>query len=351
MGVARRKLLGLAGAAVGAIAADRAAWGQAPQVTLKMHHFLPPAANAPAKFLTPWARMVEKESGGRIKIDIFPAMQLGGAPPQLYDQVRDGVVDLAWAVPGYTPGRFPVIETFELPFMVSRRAEANSKALQEFSTTHLQKEFGDVHPICFWAQDAGVFHTTKPMKTLADLKGRKLRFPTRFSGEGLKAIGANAIGMPAPQVSEALAQGVLDGALFPWEVVPGLKLHELAKFHTEMPGSPTFYASTFVLAMNKAKYESLSADLKKVIDDNSGVSVAALGGRVFDTMGDNGRKIAAARGNSFYEMPASEIARWKKLLEPMYADWIKEVSAKGYDGQKLFDAAQALIAAAAAEKN
>ena len=344
MGVARRKLLGLAGAAVGAIAADRAAWGQAPQVTLKMHHFLPPAANAPAKFLTPWARMVEKESGGRIKIDIFPAMQLGGAPPQLYDQVRDGVVDLAWAVPGYTPGRFPVIETFELPFMVSRRAEANSKALQEFSTTHLQKEFGDVHPICFWAQDAGVFHTTKPMKTLADLKGRKLRFPTRFSGEGLKAIGANAIGMPAPQVSEALAQGVLDGALFPWEVVPGLKLHELAKFHTEMPGSPTFYASTFVLAMNKAKYESLSADLKNVIDANSGQAAAVAAGRVWDEEAKVVSAMVAKRGNTILQFSAADMEQFRKATQDVRGPWLEQMRGSGQDGGKIIAAAQALIA-------
>ncbi len=344
MKIARRHFLSLAGAAVASPAVARVAWGQTPQVTLKMHHFLPPVANGPAKFLTPWARKVEQDSGGRIKIDIFPSMQLGGAPPQLYDQVRDGVVDLVWTLPGYTAGRFPIIETFELPFVASKTAVPNSRAVQEFSETYLKQEFGEVRVICYWAHDGGLFHATKPMKILDDLKGLKLRFPTRLAGEGLKAVGVNAIGMPVPQVPEALAQRVLDGAVVPWEVVPALKLHELVKFHTEVPGSPTFYSATFILAMNKAKYESLPADLKKVIDANSGLTPSAAAGLVWDEQAKIVSDMVAKRGNTISQFSSADVDQFRKATQPVRDAWIKQMKERGQDGGKLIETAQALIA-------
>ena len=138
--------------------------------------------------------------------------------------------------------------------------------------------------LAFWAHDHGLIHANKQVKTQDDLKGLKLRFPTRLAGEALKALGATAIGMPIPQVPESLAQRVIDGCVVPWEVVPAIKVHELVKFHTEIPGSPTLYTATFFLAMNKAKYDGLPADLKAVIDKHSGMAVAELAGNMWDTM-------------------------------------------------------------------
>src|SRR4029453_15686790 len=136
MTCARRRFLQLAGSALAAPAIARVARAQAPQVTLKMHHFLSPISNGHVKFLAPWAKKVEADSGGRIKIDIYAAMQLGGSPPQLYDQARDGVADIVWTLPGNTPGRFPRTEVFELPFVPAKRSVVNSKALQEYAAAH-----------------------------------------------------------------------------------------------------------------------------------------------------------------------------------------------------------------------
>ena len=199
MTLARRHMLKLAGAAVAAPAVSRVAWGQA-QVTLKLHHFLPPVSNGHSKLLAPWARKVEADSGNRIKIDIFPSMQLGGTQPQLYDQARDGVVDFIWTVLGSTPGRFPRTEVFELPFVAAKRGVPNAKAVQEFYETAARDEFKDVQPICVWAHDHGLVHTHRQIKTMEDLKGLKLRSPTRLAGEALKALGANGIPLPIPQL-------------------------------------------------------------------------------------------------------------------------------------------------------
>ena len=345
MKLARRQFLHLAGAAVAAPAVSRAAWGQTPQVTLKLHHFLPPISNGHSKLLVPWAKKVEADSGNRIKIDVYPSMQLGGTQPQLYDQARDGVVDIVWTLPGSTAGRFPAIEVFELPFVGAKLGVPNAKAVQEFyEAGFLKDEFKEVHPICLWAHDGGLIHTNKAIKTMEDLKGLKLRSPTRLAGDALKALGANGIPMPIPQLPESLAQRVLDGCVIPWEVVPAVKVHELLKFHTDIPGSPTLYTATFIIAMNKAKYESLPADLKAVIDKNSGQYAATLAGQMWDDQAKVVEEMVRKRGNTVSAITDEEKARWVKATEPVIEAWVKQAKDRGLDGAKLLDTARGLVA-------
>ncbi|GAU83952.1 TRAP transporter substrate-binding protein [Bosea sp. BIWAKO-01] len=340
----RRKFLTLAGSAVAAPAVMRVSRANAQEVTLKMHHFLPPVANGHSKFLKPWADKVAAESNGRIKIDIFPSMQLGGTPPQLFDQARDGVADIVWTLPGNTPGRFTGIEAFELPFVSNKRALVNSLALTDYAEQNLKDEFKDVKPICFWAHDHGLIHANKQVKTMEDLKGLKLRFPTRLAGEALRALGANAIGMPIPQVPESLAQRVIDGCVVPWEVVPSIKVQELVKYHTEIPGSPTFYVATFILAMNRAKYDALAPDLKAVLDKNSGAAAAAMAGKVWDEQAVVVSEMVRKRGNTITILDEAEAARWRKTTEPVIDGWIKAAKDKGLDGAKLLESAKAALA-------
>ncbi|MDJ1157047.1 TRAP transporter substrate-binding protein [Chelatococcus sp. SYSU_G07232] len=344
MAIDRRQFLSSAAGAVAAPAVLRASPARAADVVLKLHHFLPATSNAHQNFLLPWSKKIEAESGGRLKIQIFPSMQLGGTPPQLFDQARDGVVDLIWTLPGNTPGRFPKIEVIELPFIGAQRGIVNSRAIQEFSEKHLKDELHEVHPICVWANDRNVFHARKEIRTMEDLKGLKIRFPARLAGEALKTLGANAIGMPIPQVPESLAQGVLDGCLVPWEVVPALKIHELVKFHTEIPGSPTLYTSTHLLAMNKARFASLPAELKDVLDRNSGQLAASMAGRAWDDMVPQAMALVQRRSNSVYTLPASELERWKAATRPVTDAWLAQMKDKGTDGGKLVEEMQALVA-------
>src|ERR1700761_7277341 len=199
----RRTLLVSALTSLAAPGILRVARADAPPLTLKLHHAFSAVSPAHDKFLAPWARKVEADSSGRIRIDIFPSMQLGGAPAQLFDQARAGVGDIAWAVPGATPGRFPRCEAFELPFVVSHRALVNSKALEDFAAADLQDEFREVHPLCFSCRDRGVLHTPRAIKSIADLKGLRLHVPNRFAGESIRALGAQGISAPALQVPVA----------------------------------------------------------------------------------------------------------------------------------------------------
>jgi TRAP-type C4-dicarboxylate transport system substrate-binding protein len=344
MSLTRRQLVTLAGGALAAPAVLRPGRAEAAEVTLKLHHFLPPISAAHSRFLSPWAKKVEAESGGRIKVQIYPSMQLGGAPPQLFDQARDGVVDMVWTLPGYTPGRFRTLEAFELPFVAGRRAITNSLAVQAYTDANPDDELGQVRLICAWAHDHGLIHSRRLVKTLEDLRGLKLRFPTRLAGEALTALGATAIGMPVPQVPESLAQGVIDGAVIPWEVVPSIKVHELTKYHTDIPGSPTFYTATFLLVMNKARYGSLPADLKAVIDANSGTTAARMAGTAWDEASVAGMQAAEKRGNTFYTLTEDEASRWRRATQPVVDRWLAETKQRNLDGERLLAEARALVA-------
>lgn len=316
---------------------------QKAEVTLKVHHFLPAGSNAQTKLIQPWADAVTADSGGRIAVEIYPSMQLGGKPPQLFEQVRDGVVDVVWTLPSYTPNRFPIVDLFELPY-VSASAEATTQALQEFSQTYLKKEFGQVHPLLFHVPAPGIFHTvSKQIKTKEDLKGMKIRTPSAIVTQSLEALGATPVGMPVPEVPQALSTQVIDGAVVPWEVVSAIRSHELTKYHTDPGDERGFYTSVFLFAMNKAKYDSLPADLKKVIDDNSGMNIAQRVGQEFDKADLAGQELGKKQGNVFYALPAEEVKRWKEATKPVIANWIKNMDKKGLNGEEMFNAANNLV--------
>ena len=160
----------VAAAAFGAMTAS----SFAQEVTLRLHQMLPPQATIPAKALKPWGEKVMADSGGRIKVEQFDAMALGGTPPQLVDQVSDGVVDLIWTVIGYTPGRFPTTEAFELPFMMTT-GEATSRAIQEYCEKHCAEEFAGMKVIAWHAHGPGLIHSKNPVEKLEDMQGLKYR--------------------------------------------------------------------------------------------------------------------------------------------------------------------------------
>ncbi|MDR3422070.1 MAG: TRAP transporter substrate-binding protein DctP [Xanthobacteraceae bacterium] len=343
MPLARRTLLASLTALIAAPAMLRLARADAPPVTLKLHHFFSSVSGGHERFLVPWARKVEAESGGRIRIDIFPSMQLGGAPAQLIDQARDGLADIVWAVPGNTPGRFAKIEAFELPFAVSRRALVNSRAIEDYAAAYLQDEFHEIHPICFSCRDRGVVHTDRAVRSIAELKGLRLHVTNRLAGEAVRALGAYGVSVPVPQVPMALAGHAIDGCLDPWDVVPSLRLGDLLKFHTDFAES-SLSTSTFVLAMNKAAYEKLPRDLKAVIDANSGQDAAGMAGAMWDLEAKTVADAARERGDPIAILTAEEIAHWRRAIEPVVALWLKQMKERKLDGGKLIAGARALIA-------
>jgi TRAP-type transport system periplasmic protein len=314
-------------------------------VTLKFHTFMAPMSNVWLSMHKPWMDKVEKDSNGRIKFEAYPAMQLGGTPVQLYDQARDGVVDIVWTLPGNTAGRFPRQEVFELPFTMNN-AEATSKAFWEYFQTQCPDEFKETQVLALQVHGPGLFHTTnKTIKSAADLKGLKMRGPTRQVTKLLAAVGATPVGMPLPQIPDALSKGTIEGCVIPWEVVPSVKVHELTKFHSEFPASsPALYTTTFVMAMNKAKYESLAPDLKKVIDANSGLATSGWLGKTQQSNDPIGRKSAADRNNTLYTFSNEQTQEFIKLSSAIDEEWIADMDKRGFKGRALLDSARTLIA-------
>ncbi|WP_293577248.1 TRAP transporter substrate-binding protein [Phaeobacter sp.] len=344
----RRKLLGAAGAM--ALVAMSATSAVAQEVTLKLHQFLPAQANVPKLILDVWADKVEASSDGRIKIDRYPSMQLGGKPPELMDQAIDGVADIVWTVVGYTPGRFPSTEVFELPFMMTN-ARAASHAYWEMFDEHMKDtEFKDVKILGTWVHGPGIIHTSGPVETPADLRGMKIRGGGRSVNALLTELGATPVGMPVPAIPEALSKGVIDGTTIPWEVTAALKVPELVDNHTEFTGR-ALYTLTFVLAMNKEKYESLPDDLKKAVDENSGLEFSVFAGGTMADADDPSREIALDEGNNVITLDADQTAVWREAAQPIYQQWLDDMSSKGIDGEALLEQATGLIEKYSAQYN
>ena len=316
----------------------------AQDVTLKFHHIWNPQAMASVNVIAPWCDKIAAESMGKMKCQILPAMSGGGTPPQLVDRVKDGVDDVVITLPGYTAGRFPAMEVFELPFMTNS-AEGGARAAWDYLAKNATKEFPGTKILATWIHDEGYVHTNgRPVKTLADFKGLKMRAPTRQTNKLLAALGATPVGMPLPAIPDAVSKGTIDGFLLPWEVMPSLKLQEMVKFHSETdPSRAALYSAVFVFAMNQAKYDSLPADLKAVIDKNSGPALSQQIGKTWDNSQAAGRKAAQDRGNTFTMIPASELDNWVKASAPLYDEWVADMDKRGLNGKALLQDARELL--------
>jgi TRAP-type transport system periplasmic protein len=343
MRVARRTFLASTMASVAAPAVMRVAFADAPQFSLKLHHAFSSVSSAHDKFLAPWARQIEAQSGGRVRIDLFPSMQLGGAPADLFDQARDGVVDIAWAQPSNTPGRFSKIEAFELPFVPSSRALVSSKAVEDYARVNLADEFREVHAICFSCSDRGVLHANRPVHTIEEIRDLRLHAQTKFAVEALHWLGAIAVPMPSAQLPLAIAQHVVDGGIDPWDMVPTFKLNDLLKSHTEF-SDVSLSTTTFVLAMNKATYDKLPRDLKTVIDNNSGQPAATSAGAMWDVQAAAVVDMVSGRGDPITTLLPEAVAHWRKATEPVVEAWLKDMKEHKVDGGKLLANARALQA-------
>ena len=312
----------------------------AERITLRLHHFNSPKAIAHRLFMQPWADEIERKSEGRVKIQVFPAMQLGGKPADLYGQARDGVVDIIWTLPGYSPGRFPLTEVFELPF-VAGDAVATSQALTEFYRKWMRDEYQDTHPLVFHATAPTHVHTTdRQILTLEDFKGMKIRTPSRIGAETLKALGAIPVGMPIPDVYEALARGVVEGTAIPWTIMRPFRLHEVTEYHTEVALS----CVQFVLTMNKARYDGLPPDVRAIIDDSTGMALAKRLGRMWQDDEEPGRAIAVEQGHPIVSLSEAERTRWREETRTVIDGWVEKVDALGYDGRALLADARRLVA-------
>lgn len=314
-------------------------------LTLKIAHFLPPGAPAQKQVMEPWCKTLGEQSGGRVTCQFYPAMQLGGTPAQLVDLVKNGVADIVWTAPGYSAGRFPIIETMELPFVV-RDGLSGSRAAWDFYQRHAVEEFAAYKVLAVHVDGGVAFHTAgRPIAGTDSLKGQKLRASTRMVSKMLAALGATPVNMPPAQVTEAISKGVVDGAMGAWEVVTPTKLQEVTRFHTQPPSGQPYYSTTVLtVLMNRERYQSLPADLKAVIDRNSGPALVESFGEVWDRVTAETRRLVAGEGGTIRNQDPADYEAMRAAAAPVEAEWRQDIAKRGIDGAALVADARALAA-------
>jgi len=343
-----RIITGAAG--VSALLLAAALWtapaADAQQVTLRFHTHVPAVAGS-FKSMAWWAKKVEKETGGALKIQMFGSMQLGGKAPDIYDQIRNGVVDMGFTLPGYKAGLFPAITVFELPF-IGGRASIAAPAVDAFARKY-NKEWSAVHTICIWSAGVSVLHMkTRPIRRLEDFQGLKIRTPSRISSAAIKGLGATPVPIPGLKMTEAMMRNVVDGVVTPWSIALAIRTVDVAKYHTET----TLHGPVLAMLMNKQSYAKLPNKIKKVLDANSAEWMAIEFGKRWENDDKRGYAKAKKLKHEIIHVSDAEQARWRKAAQPAYDAWVKEMDGRGLPGAQMVKDAQALIAkyTAAAKK-
>lgn len=332
------------------LAALAAVWlvampARAQEVTLTVHHFLSAKAVNQSRMLEPWADRIEAASDGRIRFEFFPSMAMGGSPPELYQQAKDGVADIIWTVLGYTPGVFPRASVFNLPSVHGGSALQTNLAIQDLMAEDLAEDFKDIHPLLVHVHSGQALHTVDtPVRTFEDMAGLKLRVPSRSGAWMIEAMGGEPVGMPVPELPQALSRGVIDGAFIPFEVALPLRVIDIAKYHTELSGGHRFGTTTFLLAMNKDRYESLPEDLRAILDEHSGAALAREAGTIWDAVEPDVMAMAEERGNEIIHIEPPATAPFLAAFARVEERWLSEMAERGIDGPALLQAAKAAVA-------
>lgn len=307
-----------AAASVLALLAAPAVFAQA--VTLKFASFEPPQATFTAKVFQTWAEDVTRDSKGTLKIEIFAGGTLGRNPLQQFRLVQDGVADIAWAVAGYTPGRFDDTEVAELPFLVNNAMEG-SVVLSRLAARNELVGFADLKLLLIGAVPPVSIHGTFPIRSLADIKGKRLRTGSSLNGKVVTAMGGVPVLIGAPQTTESISKGVVDGALAEWNFVDTFKVHEVAFNHMALPLGGT----AIMVPMMKARYDKLPAAARAAIDKHSGEAFARRFANVADATITSVPAALAKRGKNTIVTPdAATRESFRKAVQPVADEWRKE---------------------------
>ena len=329
-----------AAAALGLLAGAACASAQE-TIKLRFSTMLPPMTTHHRQVIVPWVEEVKRRSGGRLEIAVFPASSIC-KPNQQYECARDGVVDIAFGLPGWTPNRFPLTSVMELPFM-HRSAATGSQMLADLWDKYLASEYKDVHVLAMNMQPAGHLITrTRPVRTLEDAAGLKLRAPTAVTGDLVERLGAAKVGLPAPELYQAMSNRVIDGYTLNYEGVLAFKLNEVSRYYTEV----AMYSTPFVTFMNLKAYQALPADLRAVLDETTAHAAGYWKniGAAWDRNDAGARKTLADGGGEIIEVSAQERRRWADKVAPIDEAWAAGLEAKGLPGRALLKDARALAA-------
>jgi TRAP-type C4-dicarboxylate transport system substrate-binding protein len=305
------------------------AFGQATQPIKMKYSLFWPAPHACTKTATLWAQEIEKRTNGRIKITMFPGATLTQAD-KCYDGVVKGISDIGSSVLSYTRGRFPLMEVVELP-LGYKSAVQSTNLVNALYKKFKPKELDDTKPMYFMSHGPGVIHTKKPVNKLEDLKGMKLRSSgtvAKISG----ALGAVPVAMPQTETYDALSKGIVDGVLSPLEVLQGWKFAEVTEYTTLDYG--TAYGLGFFIVMNKEKWNSLPADIQKIIEQINEEWINKAG-KAYDDQDTNAEKFALEHGHKFIKLAPEEQVKWNKAVEKLNGEYVQAMKGRNLPGDEV----------------
>ncbi len=301
-------------------------------IELKVSHFLPPNHTFHKELLR-WGEELARKSNGRLTLKVFPAAQMG-PPPRQFDLVRTGVADMAIGLTGSTPGRFPLTELSNLPFVVSESAKA-SRALTEVAPKYLAGEYADVKVLYLLTTTPLKFHmASRRIGTMADFKGLRIRYAGELFADSVKAFGAIPVAVQPGDVVDAMSKGTIDGTLFPFEGAQSFQVGTVAKYSYE----PGINAASFFFVMNPAAYEKLPPDLRTLIDQTTGPAAAERVGRLLDDAEVEGRAYMTAKGTQIATFTAATQEEMQGAVKPIIADYVGKLEAKGQPARAIYDA-------------
>jgi TRAP-type C4-dicarboxylate transport system substrate-binding protein len=287
-----------------------------------------PATHGNTLLATEWAKEVEKRTNGAVKINMFPGATLTPAD-QCYDGVVKGISDIGMSVLSYTKGRFPLTEVIDLPLGYTSGLQA-TKLCNAYYNKFKPKEFDDVKIMYLHGHGPGILHTKKPVRTMDDLKGMKIRC-TGTNAKLVSALGGTPVAMPQTETYDALQKGVVDGVVSPIETLKGWKFGEVIKSTTQNLGSS--YSLAFFVAMNKKKWDSLPKDVQATIEKINEEWIEKTG-KAWDEFDKEGAAFTLSKGNEIIPLSKEEDEKWAKKVQPVFVEYVEAMKAKNLPGEE-----------------
>jgi len=288
-----------------------------------------PAPHKNAVLATEWAKEIEKRTGGKVQITVFPGGTLTPAD-KCYDGVVKGISDIGFSVLAYTRGKFPLTEVSDLP-MGMKTGVVASKVINDYYKKFKPKEFDEVKIMYLHGHGPGILHTKKEINKLEDIKGMKIRC-TGMAAKIVGALGATPVAMPMGETYDALSRGVVDGSMAPYEALQGWKWGEVVKYTIENFGSS--YSTGMFVVMNKDKWNSLPPDIQKIIEQVNEEYIEKQG-KVWDEIDKAGRDYTISRGNKIISLSQDEDRKWEKTVKPLLDEYKKNMKDKGLPGEEV----------------
>lgn len=307
-------------------------------VKLKVANWLPPVHHMTGT-LRAWADELEKASGGEIEVEVMTAPL--AKPNGQYDLAKNGVVDIVYSVAAFHPNRFWKLMAAETPFAAPTAEAAGVAAWRWYEKNgFIAEDTGDTKLLALFAHAPHLYHSSKPLTSLADFNGLKVR----AGGNGVKiaeALGAVPVGMPPGQTHEALAKGTIDVSQFPWESVAGFRLAEVSTHHLKVPGGT--YAGLFFLTMSPKTWEKLNESQRAAVMQVSGEWGSRFISQKWDAAEQAGLDAARAAGNTITNLSDDETAKLREMIQPITDAWVAQANEAGLDGSALLADFQAIV--------